>query len=177
MKTFITFIESIKDISEFVMMKDVLEKTKTLYVSRKLKNGEHIKEWWGRKQDSPSLQKEDMHVTIAFSKDEVDWGEFEQQDNELKIKVRNLKPVKLGSDGAVVLKFPSDVLQKRWKEFREAGASWDYDSYQPHVTVTYSYEGSDEDLEKMNGFSGTLIFGPEIFKEVDLSWKNKIKED
>lgn len=150
---------------------------KTLYVSRPLINADELKEWAKEHLNCESLKAEDMHVTVAFSKDKVDWNELEPKNTELRVGVEKAYPEPLGDKGAVVLKFTSGMLKKRWKEFCDNGASWDYEDYQPHVTVTYSYEGDIEKLKKVEPFTGVFNFGPEIFKEVDLDWDKKIEED
>lgn len=150
-------------------------KMKSLYVSRQLTNPKDLIKWCEANMDCTHLEETDFHVTVMYSKDSVDWNKFDPLKDEIKIKVK-AKPEKLGDKGAVVLKFKSEELHDRWKEFRQGGASWDYPGYQPHVTVTYSYTGSEKDLKKIKAFEGTFKFGPEIFKEVDEDWTDKIKE-
>jgi hypothetical protein len=147
---------------------------KTLYVHRPLLNGNDIIKWAKQQGFKKTLLPSDMHVTIAFSKNSVDWKQFTPKNTRITIEVNDsiIKP--LGDEGAVVLKFDSNILQKRWAEFRKGGASWDWPEYQPHVSI--SYNGNGLDLKKMKPYRGKLIFGPEIFKEVDLGWKDKVKE-
>lgn len=152
-------------------------KMKTLYVHRPLKNGDDLKDWAKDHLGCETLQADDMHVTIANSKAELDWSQFKPKDDEIEIAVEGLIPQPLGDKGAVVLKFVSDELEARWQEFLDDGASWDYEGYQPHVTLTYKYEGDLETLGEIGSFSGVFVLGPEKFGEVDLEWTEKIKED
>lgn len=149
----------------------------TLYVKRSLLNYEEYISWAKQQGFADILKGEDLHVTIAFSKSLVNWTNFEPATNnyvnESNIDNRMVTP--LGDEGAVVLKFYSPTLQVRWRHFINGGCSWDYSSYQPHVSVTYS--GLNVDLTKVKPFSGKLIFGPEIFKEVDLNWKAKLNKN
>lgn len=80
----------------------------------------------------------------------------------------------LGDSGAVVLKFESDNLQKRWSEFRAAGASWDYESYQPHVSITY--KNGDLDLSGVEPYKGRLVFGPEIYEPINETYAEDVVE-
>ena len=59
----------------------------------------------------------------------------------------------------------SSALTARWQEFRDAGASWDFPGYRPHISITY--DGAALDLSKVAPFMGQLIFGPEVFAEVN----------
>lgn len=54
---------------------------------------------------------------------------------------------------------------------RESGASWDFQEYQPHVTL--SYGDATLALEKVEPFRGKLRFGPEIFSEIDENWHDR----
>jgi hypothetical protein len=76
---------------------------------------------------------------------------------------------------AVVLLFASDALSWRHQGMVEAGASHDYDEYQPHVTLTY--DAGDVDLDTIKPFTGELRFGPELFEPLDLDWKSKVTEE
>jgi hypothetical protein len=146
---------------------------KTLYVSRPLNNGEEFIEWAKSQGFEKTLDESEFHVTIAFSRDKVDWDKIEEQTNTMTIEggIRTVEP--LGSDGAVVLKFKSEFLPKRWKEIKDLGASWDYEGYTPHVTITY--KGTDIDLSQVKPFTGKIILGPETMTELDEDW-SKDKE-
>ena len=74
----------------------------------------------------------------------------------------------LGDKGAIVLLFNSSELAWRHGEMVRNGASHDYPDYQPHVTITYS--GTGVDLSKVEPYRGKLVFGPEIFEELNLDW-------
>jgi len=54
------------------------------------------------------------------------------------------------------------------------GASWDYNYYQPHVTITY--DGGDLNLHDVKPYTGSIVLEEEIFKEVDLNWDEKVIE-
>jgi hypothetical protein len=66
--------------------------------------------------------------------------------------------------GAVVLMFADWGLSWRWETLRDHGASWDYDGYQPHITVTLNV--GDVDLTKVTPYRGRIVLGPEIFAEI-----------
>lgn len=144
---------------------------KTLYVNRPLLNVDEFVSWAKNAGFKNTLKEKDFHATIAFSKKAVNWDVFHPQNNKITISGGKRTVSPLGDEGAVVLKFESTELYKRWKEFLTGGCSWDYDSYQPHVSITY--DGSSIDLKKIEPYNGKLIFGPEVFKEVDLNWKSK----
>jgi len=154
---------------------------RTLYVQRKLLNAAEFIAWARGQGFETTTPADDLHVTIAFSRQPVDWmkvGETWNNDKAGKLTVapggaRIVEP--LGDKGAVVLLFSSSELSWRHEEIKRAGASFDFSEYQPHVTITYAApEGLD--LSKVEPFRGKLEFGPEIFEEVTEDWQNTIAE-
>ncbi len=149
---------------------------RTLYVSRKLKNGEEVLRW-ARSQGFQSLMPaQSLHVTIAYSKTKIDWmlvGEgWPFDDAEMTVGAGGPRVVEAMSDkGPIALLFASSKLSHRHHEIVEAGASWDHPDYQPHITLSYGDAGLD--LTKIEPYRGELVFGPEIFSEIDLSSSNR----
>jgi len=146
---------------------------KTLYVNRPLLNADKLIEWAKAQGFPTTMPAEDMHVTIAYSKTPLEWP---SPSNVATMMVRGGKRsvTPLGDGGAVVLKFASPDLAERWAALKDAGASWDWEGYQPHVTVTWDAAGVD--LSKVQPFTGDLLFGPEEFKEIDEGWKDRMVE-
>ncbi len=147
---------------------------KSLYVCRPLVNGQEVADWAKAQGFGKTLMAADMHVTVVFSREPVDWSAAGEGSFGLKIAGGPRKVAPLGDKGAVVLKFASAKLTDRWRAFRDAGASWDFPGYQPHVTITY--DGRGVDLSKVGPFKGPLIFGPERFAPVDEDWSEKVLE-
>jgi uncharacterized protein len=148
---------------------------KTLYLHRPLKNASEFLEWARAAGFKKTLPANDIHVTIAFSRTPVDWDAVPGARPALKVSggARSVKP--LGDKGAVVLSFSSAELQRRWRELRDkVGTSWDYPTYQPHVTITY--DGGDVDLEEIEPYDGPLDFGPEEGSEIKEKWFEKAKD-
>lgn len=151
---------------------------RTLYVSRKLLNADDVLKWARAQGFGKTLAAGDLHVTIAYSRARIDWmtiGEawtFGDSKGNLIVPAGGPRVVeRIGSEGAVALKFASSDLSWRHMAIREAGASWDHPEYQPHVTITY--EPGAVDLAKVEPYRGVLRFGPEIFAEIDENWKDR----
>lgn len=156
---------------------------KPLYIQRKLTNPEPFIAW-AKEQGFPKvLSPEELHVTVVYSKEPVDWDacpdatpeflKLRGSNDETGEEIRSVEP--LGDGGAVVLKFTSNNLQRRWREWREAGASWDYRDYNPHVTITYNApEGFD--ASKVVPYDGPLEFGPEIKEPINDSYTEEVVE-
>jgi phage-related protein (TIGR01555 family) len=155
---------------------------KTLYVSRKLLNTADFIKWAKGQGFDTTTPADDLHVTIAFSRQAIDWMKVGQdwssdKDGKLTVSAGGPRIVQaLGDKGAVVLLFQSNDLQWRHDAIKEAGASFDFDQYQPHVTITYQVpEGLD--LAKVVPYAGPLVFGPELFAEVVDDWERGVTEE
>lgn len=112
-----------------------------LYVSRPLTEGSAKRlHAWAAEQGIPNLvPPELMHVTVAHSTAEVDTSKITPDPSLLDIDVESRWLGRLGkNDEAVVLQFWSKDLQDRFRQFMGAGASWDFPSYMPHITLSYA---------------------------------------
>lgn len=173
---------------------------RTLYVRRDLLNAEEVVQFYADQlgQNASVLSDPDkLHVTIAYSRKPVDWikaGEAWDQDSrtgELHLAPGGARlHERLGKDGAkdaLVLQFTSSSLSSRWYclhdvnegspyPSNDVGCSWDFPDYQPHVTIAWDKDQVvDEKL--LQPWRGPLVFGPEIFEEVDEDWKAKAGVD
>jgi 2'-5' RNA ligase len=145
---------------------------KMLYVYRPLLNAEDVVKWAKSVGFKTTIDPSDMHVTIAYSREPVDWDQFGEQMKYVSVLYNYI--IKQFDGGATVLSFNSEILHNRWKQFLEGGASWDYPDYNPHVTLTYKAE--DLDITSIPPYKGVLMFGQEVFKELDLDYKDTIVE-
>lgn len=153
---------------------------RSLYIYRKLLNADELIEWAKSQGFETTLEPDDLHVTITFSRAHVDWIEadsaWDNEDGTLTVKPGGARIVEpLGDKGAVALLFNSSELSWRHEQLKRIGASHDHDGYQPHVTITYAKPAS-LDLEAVEPYRGKLEFGPEIFEEIDEDWNAKITE-
>jgi hypothetical protein len=151
-------------------------KPRTLYVSRKLLNADELRRWAEAQGFRNLVPAADMHVTVIASREALDWlkispdsGWGPDGDNgELTVPPGGPRIVEpLGNNQVPVLLFNSWRLAYRHGEMREAGASWDFEEYQPHVTLSYQRPPDGFDYDAVEPFVGQLRFGPEIFAEFD----------
>lgn len=140
---------------------------KKLYVNRKLKNPDNFIEWAKSNNFSDILHPDKFHVTIVYSRKTFDSSGFTELKDDVIVSGGKRSIEKFG-DGILVLKFESEVIHNRWKQFLDAGASWDYPVYNSHVTITYS--GKELDISNIKPYDGDLIFGAEVFEELNLDW-------
>lgn len=151
------------------------DEKKSLYLSRKVKNGKAILDWAKSQGFETILDPEDMHVTIAYSDAPIDWDALGDTYKSITVKKPSTRSIQEFDGGAIVLTLENADLTRRWQEAIELGASWSYEDYSPHVTLSY---GGSEGLilEDMSPYDGDIELGEEIFAEVNKKWKGKVKE-
>lgn len=142
---------------------------RTLYVSRRVVNASEILDW-AREQGISSLQnEEDLHVTVTYSRQTVDWMKMGQSwEEELVVPRGGPRALDLFGDldRHLVLQFASTELQWRHESMVRNGASWDWDEYLPHITIGVDTGLTVEEVEAIGAYTGRIVLGPEIFEEV-----------
>ncbi|MCV3804744.1 DUF1073 domain-containing protein [Pseudomonas aeruginosa] len=153
---------------------------RTLYVSRKVLNAGAIIDWAKAQGFETTLPAEDLHVTVAYSKTPVDWMAVAQAwtnkpNGNLTSSAGGPRMVEQFGEGAIVLLFNNTELTWRHQDILDAGASWDWPDYQPHITFTY--QPGSVDLDQVEPYRGVIELGPEIFEEITPSWSDDLNEE
>lgn len=147
------------------------QKDANLYVSRPLTSGSADRlHAWAEAQGIPNLVPPDlMHVTQVHSKADVDTSKLTPLSTLVDVgQDRWVGP--LGDKGAVVMFFQSPELAARHVEAKDAGASWDFPTFMPHVTLSYDAGDHPAKLGMVPPPTEPLQLGPEEFKASDDSW-------
>lgn len=156
--------------AERMIRKDTVS---SLYIHRPVLNAQNIIDWAKANGFETTLPPEDMHVTIAFSKEPVSWEAIGGREDILPLP-EDMTGRSLAQFGeATVLQIASRELEARWRGIIDAGATWDYPEYQPHITITY---GSAPDLSTIEPYSGPIVLGPEVAAPVKEGWMDDIVE-
>lgn len=139
-----------------------------LYICRDLLNVSELRDW-ARENGLPSIDLH-AHCTVVYSKRPVDWQGVSEGPSTISVRGGERSIEKFGS--AVVLRFDSADFQVAHKAWEKAGASYDFDTYKPHVTLFYD---ADFDVDNVRPFSGRLEFGPEIQNEPNADYTNTLE--
>jgi hypothetical protein len=145
-----------------------------LYVNRPVANAADIIAWAASQGFKITLPADDMHVTVAFSREPVVWDAAGEGSAIERVEGGARTVEKLGDEGGVVLRFEAKALTERWQAYRDAGASWDFPGYKPHITITY--DAGDVDLAKVAPYSGPIILAGESREDLDTDATSKVKE-
>lgn len=139
-----------------------------LYISRRVLNAQDIIDWAMSSGFKTTVPAEEMHVTQAYSTEPVQWRDMGQSPRQVDEPADEERDVReLGDEGAVVLAFNSEQLADRFRELLDRGASWDHDSYVPHITLTYLKPDS-VNLETLTPYTGPIVLGPERFQAIEV---------
>lgn len=148
-----------------------MAKVAPLYVQRKLLNPEPFIKWFKEQGFEQVLSPEELHVTICYSKKPVDWEAAGDHFDNLRV-AGGTRRIEQFDKGATVMTFTSLQLQQRHQKFKDAGASFDFDPYTPHITITYKGKKPDN----VRPYRGVLEFGPEIYEPIKDDYAEKVVE-
>jgi hypothetical protein len=146
------------------------------YVGRLALNVDQLNDWWqrNRKDREPFLLDPNPHITVAFSRVQFPWS---IDRTILAITPDDTQDIGLlGPKNAVVLFLHSPILDSRWQAARDAGATWDYNGYRPHLTLFYL--GADADVttfRKIVPPDFPIILGQELQSTTDLDVFEAVK--
>lgn len=152
-------------------------KPRPFYACRPVLNAKAILRWAQGQGFKDLIPASELHVTICRSTVPVDWMAFgadssadptrADAEGGLMIQPGGVRIIeKLGNEGAICLLFTCDELHWRHQMMRFAGADWDWESYQPHITLTYAPQ--DIDLDKVEPYTDAIALGPELIIPLDL---------
>lgn len=150
---------------------------RSLYMRRDVLNAKDIRSWAKSQGFQTAMPANQMHVTIIYSKEPVDWLKIgsndwgADKDGNITIAPGGPRVVEQFGE-AIVLAFSNSDLAYRNMRAREEGASYDFPDYTPHITFTYNLP-PHIDLANVEPYRGKIILGPEIFEEIKQSFDPK----
>lgn len=149
---------------------DASSPPQSLYLSRPVKNMSEIRKW--AKSQGFRSTIPDLHVTIIYSKGALDWlkaggDEWGGSDDNGNLTIKAGGPRVMQQFGkAVVLSFSSSALAWRHQDImRIEGATYDFEEYTPHITI--SYTGFTGDIRNIEPYAGDIVLGPEVWAQID----------
>lgn len=154
---------------------------KPLYAFYPVTNAPAIRDWYKANGLGELTSAGDMHVTVCYSKQPIDWMMVEPNiwcDDKGMVHVPPGGPRVHDMFGpahdTLVLRFSSWALNSRWSDFVRAGASWDFDEFSPHITLAIGYAGDPADVPM---YQGAIELGPETFQDLNPDWKDTRTEN
>lgn len=156
---------------------------KPLYMQRKVMNAEKIVEWAKSNGFKTTLDPDDMHVTVVYSKEAfsdeytrmAEAGDGRMYFGGHVVRGGKRSVERLGKEGEVlVLKIEDPRLSADHYGFRAMGASSDYPEYKPHITLSYDTEGLNEAM--IEPYAGDIVLGDILVSLLDVDWSDKITE-
>lgn len=139
---------------------------RSLYIYREVKNAGDIIAWAKAQGFETTLAADDMHVTIAYSKQPLDWFKLWVSAPRVEIPEGGPRTIEKFDGGAIVLQIPKAwELGWRYQDVIDAGGTSDRETYEPHITITYKAP-ANLDVRAIEAYRGKIILGPEIFEEI-----------
>lgn len=114
-----------------------------------------------------------LHVTIAYSKEHFEYGNSLWNEGwQCSAFPQSL--MILGRHGrySLTLKVDSSILYTAFDKCMAAGASFDYNTYQPHITLVPRIDNLSNLVEKrLTIFDGLIWLDREVVKRINLDTK------
>lgn len=166
-------------LERFMKVNELLEKetVKGLYAAVKFSKDtiDRILKYCGDKDIPNILNPEDFHSTLCYSRklvpDFKPVDELFEEGKPKKFEIWESPPnaFKEEKTFCLVLKYSSSYMENRFKEIMDMGATYDYDEYKPHLTISYDVgEGFDvSKLVDIDAIAPLDIIG-EYSEELDL---------
>lgn len=123
------------------------------------------------------LEEEDLHCTIVYSRKFLpEFDAYGEIDPPVKGVIRKLEiwPHKTdeGETKCLVIKFDCPALIRRHERIRnEHGATFDYDEYTPHITLSYDIGNLNlKDLPDIKQHIEEILIVEEYTEDLDINW-------
>lgn len=138
---------------------------RTLYAARPVLNAADIIEHFKAQGLESVIYPEEMHVTVAFSKNPLVWDQDQFYHDQNIVVPDGPRMVSMFGD-AMVMEIQAPALVQEWSEFIWHGATYSFPAYRPHITLNYTAsEAAAEDIEP---FRGPITLGPLVMQEIDV---------
>lgn len=115
------------------------------------------------------VKESKLHTTISFSRKYFEGFALNTNQTEIgRFKRLEVFPTQTGKRALVAI-FDSPYLEERHKYSRILGASYDYDEYHPHVTLSYDIGALK--LPEIDLPTDIISISHEYVEDLDLEWK------
>lgn len=123
-------------------------------------NEESIRNWVKTAFPRKAMTKDRLHVTVCYSSADVDLKQVTARKGFILAGSLSRK-LELFGESVVIVLSPNENRRfiDAWQMFRDAGASWDYPTYIPHITIGSKWGISQAQLNKIDAYPGSISFG------------------
>ena len=118
-----------------------------------------------------------FHITLVYSRKKINMDIKKHVNKVIRASHFHIfDNTDDGGDRALVIKFDCPYCQSRFNYAKTAlGATWDYPDYEPHITLSYNWEGDIPDNILLNDFK--INIESEYTEPLNLEWSDtKVKK-
>ena len=141
-------------------------KKKPLFVGRKvsLESATALRRFAHDLGLESALPASDMHLTVLFSKKEVDWHDLVPNRNKVRVSLSHLDM--FGEDKNVLVLKVKDYsfLSQRNQYYLDNGGHSDWPDYKPHITLSWKANGHNIDMTRR--FEEKITLEEEYFDDI-----------
>lgn len=135
-----------------------------VYANFPVVNEDTIRSWVSSAFPRKTQTTDRLHVTVCYSSADVDLKQVSGRKGFILSGSVSRKLKLLGDESVAIVLSPKENKRfvDTWQMFRDAGASWDFPSYIPHITLGKEWRFSQAQLDKIEAFPGSISFGSMI---------------
>ena len=140
-------------------------KSKGTYVAFKVKNGDQLVSFCNSLGIEVS-KPDELHVTVSYSRTTFNMNMF--PDEEFVIPPGHSHFSLLNN--CLVLKLDSVKLHSEFIRAKNHGATYDYPTYQPHITIQYDSTITPHQLIRLKNPDFDIVLGDQYIEPLNLDW-------
>jgi 2'-5' RNA ligase len=113
-----------------------------------------------------------FHITLVYSRKKINMDINTKINKTIKAEEFHIfDNTKTGGDRALVIKFNCPYCKSRHNYAKKAlGATWDYPTYESHITLCYKWEGDEPDKNLLKDFK--INIKSEYYEPLNLDWSD-----
>lgn len=134
----------------------------SLCLTRPLIRQEELLRWLADQGVRKIIPPDQLHLTLATVREEVDWAGLRTRDDELIVPA-GLKTIQIFAYTIKAVTFGHPAIRERHEELKLLFPTMEHPVLRPHVSL---FKGGRMPSEP---FPGELVFGPERAEPFDLS--------
>lgn len=131
------------------------------------KSKDRLENWMKSVGIRHPIDKEDMHVTIVYSKENNLFPNYEPSQEPILLSSTTFRLNFDEFGGAIVIELSSPELTKKFKNSLKYGATSDYPTYRPHITVSYNGEANKHLKDKITPPDFDILLTHEEVEDLD----------
>jgi hypothetical protein len=134
-----------------------------------------LSEWIKDNNVIEPVEDEDFHITTTYSKVDPEQEIIPSEKNNIRLDHKEFSIATYGR--ALVIEVESKDLETIHKSAIDSGASYDYETYKPHITISYNAEANENIIPLLFPPDFDIVLSHEEVESLNYNFWGWIKPD